>query len=137
MAGRVARAVVDLQRFIAELHGVAVFKPAVRLEAFGMAEAEAPRLVGQLLDPEAFILLRPFDRNGEFARQRRGTRAVVDVAVRQEDFLQRNRLLPDRFADAFEIAARVADGGGAGAFVDQQRTVLLEGGDRDKEDFHR
>jgi hypothetical protein len=63
-----AGAVIDLERLVAERDRVAVLEPAVRLERLGMPKAESPRLLGQLLDPEAFLLLRPLDRNAELAR---------------------------------------------------------------------
>jgi hypothetical protein len=50
---------VDLERLVAERDRVAVLEPAVRLERLRMPKAEAPRLLGQLLDPEAFLRCGP------------------------------------------------------------------------------
>ncbi len=117
---------VDLQRLVAELHGVARVQPALRLEDLGVAKAEAARLLRQLLDPETLFLVRPLDRDPEFARERGGARAMVHMAVREEDLLQRHAVLLDRGMDAVKVAAGIGHRGAAGGLVDQQRAVLLE-----------
>src|SRR5690606_17012028 len=47
----------------AELHRVAVDQPAVGLEGGGAAHAEHRALLAELLDPEAVVLVRSFDRH--------------------------------------------------------------------------
>lgn len=52
VAGRVTRAVPHLEQLVAHRHGVAVVQPARRREALAATEAEHPRLLRHLLDPE-------------------------------------------------------------------------------------
>jgi hypothetical protein len=136
VAGRVAGAVVDLERLVAEPDGVAVVQPLVGLERFGGREAEALTLRRQLLDPEALVFLRADDRHAVVRRERLRARAVIDVAVREQHFLELHVLPRDLLFDAFEIAAGIDDGGAAGLFADEQRAVLLERRDRNERDFH-
>src|SRR5690606_24275068 len=63
MPRRVAGAMDDLERLLAEGDGVAVLEPAVGLERVEPRKAEALALLRQLRDPEGVLALRPLDRH--------------------------------------------------------------------------
>lgn len=136
VTGRVAGTVIDLERFVAELHGIAVVQPAIGLECIGGREAEALALRGQLLDPETLVFLRALDRHAVARGERLCARAVINVPVREQHLLDLHVLSGDFLFDQFEIAAGIDDGGAPRLFADEQRAVLLERRDRDERDFH-
>lgn len=136
VARRVPRAVIDLERFLAEGERVAVGEPAVRLERFGRRKAEALALHRQLFDPEALVFVRPLDRHAVMRGEPLRARAMVDVAVREQHLLDLHVLPGDLLLDQFEIAARIDDGGASRLFANEQRAVLLERRDRNERDFH-
>ena len=91
VAGRVAGAVVHVERELADADRVALLEPAVRREGTRAGHPEHRRLARELLDPERVLALRSFDRHAGALRQLRHAAAVVDVAVRDEDLLERRR----------------------------------------------
>lgn len=75
--------------------------------------------------------MRAFDRHGQILLQLGRAAGVVDVAVREQDLLDRDAGLGDGGPDAVEVAAGIDDGGALRVLVPQQRAVLLERGDGD------
>src|SRR3990167_8088518 len=61
---------------------------------------------------------------------------MVDVAVGEQDFLQLHALLLHRIEYQFQVSARIDYRSFFGLFAHQERTVLLERGDRNDGDFH-
>ena len=54
-------------------------------------------VLGEPLDPEAVVLVRALDRHAELLGENAGAAAMVDMAVGQQDLLDRDaRLLPPR-----------------------------------------
>ncbi len=134
--GRVAGAVAHLQFGAAEADRVAALQPAVRLERLRRRETIALRRLGQLVDPELVVRMRPLDRHAGALAQFRRRAAMVEMPVGDEDLLQRGAGLRHDLEDAFEVAAGVDDSAAARRLVDQDRAVLLERRHREDRDFH-
>lgn len=98
-------------------------------------KAEKLRLLRQRIKPELFLAFRPFDRDMQ-ARAYFGSRAnVVKMAVRQQNFFQREFARGDFGQQALDFAARI-DQRGAPVGIPHQRTVLLIRCNRDDGKFH-
>src|SRR5690606_8351323 len=136
MPRRVAGAMDDLERLLAEGDGVAVLEPAVGLERVEPRKAEALALLRQLRDPEGVLALRPLDRHRVTAGELGSLPAMVDVAVGEQDLLDVRPELSQRVVDAVEIAARVDDGGAAGFLAAQHGAVLRERGHGNDHQLH-
>jgi hypothetical protein len=89
-----------------------------------------------LVDPEAVGLVRPLDGHAGAARELGGGGGVVEVAVGDEDALERQALVVEHLLHALEVAARVHDRRTAGALAPEDGAVLLERGDGDDGDLH-
>ena len=129
MTRRMAGAMQDLELDIAETHLVACVQPAVRFEALRARHTEHLALLRHALDPESVFLLRPLDQHAGARRQRGHAAGMVDVAVGDEYFRQRQLLLIEKLEDALDVAARVDDRRLAGLFAPEDGAVLLEGSD--------
>ena len=136
MARRMPRAVINLERLIAELNRVAVLQPAVRFERLRCREAETRALGGQLIDPETLVGMRAVDRDAVVRGQGFRAGAMIDVTVREENLFDRYVLPLDLILDDLEIAAWIDNGGASRRLANEQRAVLLERGDGDQSDFH-
>ena len=94
-------------------------------------------LVVELVDPERLVRVRTFDRHagalGHFGHRA----AMVDVAMRDQYLLQRGAALVQQLEQAVGLAAGVDEGGAVGGGADDQRAVLLEGGDGDDGELQR
>src|SRR5690606_23472574 len=106
VARRVAGAVDDLERKLADGYRIAVLQPAIGLEA---ARGHAPfaSVVVEARNPEPVLLVRTLDRQAEFLGQHAGLPAVVEMAVGDEQLLQRHARLGDASLELVEIAAWV------------------------------
>src|SRR5690606_29393781 len=136
MAGRVARAMDDLERLFAEIHRVAVLEPAIGLEGVEARKAEALALLGKLRDPEGVLALRPLDRHRVTAGELGRLSAMVDVPVRQQDLLDAGPELLERGIYAVEIAPRVHHGGPAARLAEEDGAVLRERGHGNDHQLH-
>jgi hypothetical protein len=74
--------------------------------------------------------VRPLDRNAEVLLQLRRAAGVVDMAVGQQDLLDRDAGLLNRAEDARKIAAGIDHGAALRRVVEDERTVLLKERDR-------
>ncbi len=81
MAGRMAGAMEDIEREVADRDRVAVDEPAIRLEGLA-GDAVFMALGSRLLDPETVLLMRSLDGDAKFLREDAGLAAMIDVAVR-------------------------------------------------------
>src|SRR3546814_8807761 len=104
-----AGAVANLQRQVADGHGIALVEPARRLEDTRLREGITLRLCRQRFDQEQVVAVRSLDRHaqrlGEFAR----TGGMVDMGVRPQDLLDRDPELRVGLADARHVAAGIDD----------------------------
>ena len=106
VAGRVAGAVADLEGQLADGHRVAVDQPAVGLERLA-GDAVARAVLVEPGDPEAVVLVRALDRHAELRGEHAGLAAMVDVAVGQQDLLDRHPGLRGRGLEPVEVAAGI------------------------------
>ena len=136
MTGSVARAVGHFQIDIAEMHGIAVVQPAIRLEGLQRRHAKALPLSGQLIDPELVINMRPLDLHAMAARKLGGLTAMIDMPMGQQDLLELAARGLERLVDAIEVAARVDRHRLPGGLIDQDRAVLLKRGHWHDHQFH-
>lgn len=136
MSRGVAWTVIHLGLGIADRHSVPVRKPAVRLEDLDRVKLEAHALRVELRDPELILALRSFNRYSERARKHRGSPAMIDVAVGQQDFFDGHTEFGRGRLDAIQITTRVDDRGAFRGFADGDRAVLLERSHGDDREFH-
>jgi hypothetical protein len=90
-----------------------------------------PEPASHHVEQELVGAVRPFDRDAELLLQFGRAAGMVDMAVREPDFLDRDLALIDGAPDLYEIAARIDDDGALRLRAPQQRAVLLERRDRD------
>ena len=83
MSGRVAGAVNDIKRQIADGYSVAVDQPAVRLKTMRL-HAITRAVIVELIDPETVVLMRAFNLQAQFLRQNPRLPAMVKMAVRHQ-----------------------------------------------------
>jgi hypothetical protein len=94
-------------------------------------------VLAQLLDPEAVVLVRAFDRNAKLLGENAGTAAMVDVAVGQQDFLDRDARLRGRRLEPRQVAARVDERAAHRRGAPQQGAILLQRRHRDYRGLER
>jgi hypothetical protein len=93
MAGRVAGAMATSKRQLADRHLVAVDQPAVGFERLA-GDAVARAVLGEPGDPEAVVLVRALDLHAQLVGEDPGRSAMVDMAVGEQDLLDRHARLP-------------------------------------------
>jgi len=133
---RMARTMQDVHFDLAERYLVALDEPAVRSEGTHVGKAEHPALHRHAVNPELVFALRSFDRQGQTIRQISDGAGVVDVTVRDENFLQLDAVSRNCSQDTRYITTRVYDGTASGLLAPEQAAVLLEGSHRDDLIFH-
>ena len=106
VARGVAGAVADVEGQLADGRGVAVDQPAVGLERLA-DDAVARAILGEAVDPEAVVLVRALDRHAELGGEDPGRAAMVDMAVGEEDLLDRHAVLGDRGLEPVDVAAGI------------------------------
>lgn len=62
--------------------------------------------------------------------------AVIDMPMREENFLKRSLFRGDRLFDAIQISARIDRSGTSRLLANEYRAILFKGRDRDDEKFH-
>ncbi len=125
VAGRVTGAMDHIERQFAHGHGVAMLEPAGRLEGLGL-HAPAGAVIVKLRDPEAVILMRAFDRKSQLVGQHARLTAVIQMAMRYEDFFQRDACLLDTRLELVQITARIDQRALHRFSAPDQRAVLLQ-----------
>ena len=133
-----ARAMQDREVGAGDRHRVPLLQPAVRRD---VARAHQPH--------RSPCAARPSSRNlsagcgpsmgiaAELLLQLGGAAGMIDVAVGEQDLLDRHADLGDRRLDAVEVAARVDHRALLGLLVPEQRAVLLERRDGHDGGFQR
>ena len=129
MTGRMAGTVDHVEDQFTHRHLIAIFEPAIRLEAF-RDHAVTRAITVKLVDPEAVVLVRTLDRNAKLFGQHPGLSAMVEMPVGDDDLLQINTMLIHRSLEPRKIATRIAERGLVGLGAPKKCAVLLERGDR-------
>src|SRR5947208_11697788 len=106
VARRVPGAVADVEREVADRHLIAVREPLRRLER-APGDAVFGTFDAQLLDPESVLFVRPFDRHAELLGENASTAAMVDMAVGEQDLLDRDARLARSGLEAGQVAAGI------------------------------
>ena len=88
-------------------------------------------VLGQPLDPEAVVLVRAFDRHAKLFGEDAGRAAMVDMAVGQQDLLDRDAGLRRRRLEPRQIAAGIDEGAAHRRRAPQQGAILLQRRHRD------
>ena len=125
MAGGVARAMIDVEREIADGNLLAIGQPAVGLEYLAV-DAVAAAIILEAADPETVGFMRPFDGHAEFLRQRSRFAAMVDMAVGDENLLDGDAVLCRRCFEFGQVAAGIDERAAHGLRAPEQRAILLE-----------
>jgi hypothetical protein len=126
VAGRVPRAMIDVERQFADCHAVAVVEPAIGREWLGAGDAVLRADSRRHVDPELVFGMRPFDWQAPVARQDARKAAMIDMTVRNEELLNCNPVLARCRFQPVEVAARIDERTAHRLRAPQQRTVLLE-----------
>src|SRR3954451_5826041 len=130
MARRVAGAVAHVEGEVADAHMVAIVEPARRLERPAGNAVLHPILL-QSVDPEVVFLVRPFDRHAELLGENSRTAAMIDMAVRKKDHLDRDASLLSRGLEPRQVAARVNEGRAHRRRAPDEGAILLQRRHRD------
>jgi hypothetical protein len=125
----VPRAVINVEHEIAHRHRVTIIKPAIWFEGLCM-HAPLPPVVVKLCDPEAVGFVRAFDRHAQFFGKDTRLPAMIEMSVREQDFLDRHALLLCRSLETIEIAARIGKRAAHRFGAPDQAAILLERRDR-------
>src|SRR5689334_2479011 len=125
VAGRVTRAVADVEGEVADGRRVLVFQPAVGREWLA-GDAVLAAVLLQRRDPEHVLFVRALDRNAELFGEDAGRAAMVDMAMSQKDFLDRDAHLLRGRPELRKVAARIDEGRLHRLSAPQQSAVLLE-----------
>ncbi len=133
MARRVARAVAHVQRFVADLHLIAIVQPARGREMLRGRKTKHRALLRQPIDPELIARMGPDDGQRQpFGQLARAT-CVIDVRVGEPDLFEREVKTFYLSEQHLQVAAGVDHGGFVGGVAPYERAVLLERGDGDGE----
>ncbi len=130
MAGRMARAMENLEFMLAEGDLVALLQEAVRRDVAHAADVEHLAFGFDILEQEAIVLMRADHLDAERLPHLVGTAGMIDMAVRQPDGLEGNAVLAHRLQDDIDIAARVDHHALFGLRIEQDGAVLFERGHR-------
>src|SRR5215217_6467266 len=87
-----AGAMADVEGEFADRHCVAVLQPPARLERLAGNAITHPVIL-QPRYPEAVFFLRSFDRHAKLGGEDAGGPAMIDMAMGQQDFLDRHAML--------------------------------------------
>ena len=79
--------------------------------------------------------MRTFDLDLEPVAQFRRPARMIDMAMGEENLLDRNLRLFDGLHDRIDISAGIDHGADMGIVIPDQRTILLERGDGNDHDF--
>ena len=109
--------------------GVTLDEPAVRLDGAGR-NAVLGSAFRQAGKQPVIIAMRPDDLDAGALGELGGAAGVIDMAVGEQNAVEREFHLGHAAQDALDIAAGVDDHATHGLGRPEQRTILLEGRDR-------
>jgi hypothetical protein len=120
-----------LERDPADGDLVAFLEPPVRRDIAAAHDAVRPPRLGEAIEQEGVSPMRSLDRHPELLLERGGPAGVIDVAVREQDLLDRDARLRDPLLDAVEVAAGIDDSAPLRRLAPNDGAVLLERRHRD------
>src|SRR5690349_14661980 len=115
-----AGAVADLELDFADPDAVAAGQPSIRRERLQRRKAVERRRLRQLINPELVVEVRALDRGPEPAGQLDRGAAMIEMAVREQNFLKLDHVPVYRPEHYIEIAAWIDHRGSACLLTDQQ-----------------
>jgi hypothetical protein len=118
----------DVERQLAYAYRIAVMKPAAGLERHA-SQAPALAVLLQLRNPEQIIFVRALDRDAQLVREDSGFARMVDMAVREQYFLDADACLLGGGPEPGQVAARIDEGGTHRLRAPQQGAILLKRSD--------
>ena len=130
VAGCVAGAMANRKNELPDSYIVAVNQPARRLELLPWDAIFRP-ILGKTVDPVTVRLVRTFDRDFKFIGKKSSASAMVDMAVGQEELLDRRPALRRGGLEPRQVAARIDDRAAHRRCAPQQGAILLERRDGD------
>lgn len=132
----VARAVSDRPSRLTNRHFITVVEPAIGCECTRRRETKHGSLLRKLIDPKALLAVRALNGNGKLLGQVSDCAGVVDVRVRDQDFLNDHLVVTSSGEDSLRIAARVNQRAAAAGGTPNDRAVLLKRRDGDDSKLH-
>jgi|GEM_PF-3024316 len=133
---RVARTVPDIEDQLADRDLITINEPAIGLEWLA-GNAKAVSGLAKLLDPEPVILVWSLDLHAKLPRQLGRTAAMIDVAMRYEQFLDGDSMLRSRGLETIEIATGIDERAQLCSGAPKQGAILLERRDGDDHRLQR
>ncbi len=137
VAGGVAGAVPHIEHKLADCHLVAVEQPAIGREGGGAGDAILCADLRRHVDPEFVVRVGAFDRHTKTLGEHAGEAAMVDMAVRHQQLLDRHLVLGRHLQQMIEIAAGIGEGTAHGFRAPDQGAVLLQRGDGNDDGLER
>ena len=125
----------DVEREVAQLHLLAIVQPAVGNERLVDGEIVLGPRLGQALDQEQVVLVRPLDLDAVVLGHGAGSRGVIDMAMGQQDLGDLDSLFGNRLFQHVEIAAGVHGRALHGLIAPGEGAILLKRGDRGDHDL--
>lgn len=131
MAGRVAGAMKDFERVLAERDGIAFAEKAVgHAIAHRIGDAVVFRLFLEIGKQRTVGLMRADDLDAERLLQLHGAAGMVDMTMRDPDRAGVDRIVLEHRQHLLDVAARIDDDAMSVVHVKEDGAVLLEGRDR-------
>lgn len=137
MAGRVPRRVHNSEALATQFQRIAFIEIPVRhhITAIGNAVLRTLRL--DLIEQPLIILVRSDDRRARAFLDLGGCASMIEMAMRQPDFLDRHAKLARRRHQPVRLTARIDENPFPGRSRPDQRGVLLQWRHRNDPDFER
>src|SRR5207244_2077745 len=124
-ARRMPGAMADIEGEVADGHAVTVHEPTRRLEG-ATGDSVFRSVFRETVDPETVLFMGPFDRHGELLGENAGAAAMVDMAVGEQDLVDRYARLFSRRSVPRQVAAGIDEGAAHRRRAPHQRTILLQ-----------
>ena len=121
---------------LAHRHLIAILEPTIRLESMRF-HVPARTVVIKLRDPEPVLLVRAFNRHAHFLGKHTRHAAVVEMAMGDENLLQRHPGLFQRLTQLGQVPPGIDKGTAHRPGAPQERAILLERRDRNDPHPHR
>ena len=119
----------------ATVNFISVAQPAVWNNAAGIGHAELDPARWQIVQQEQVILMRTFNLHAQRIAKFCSASRMIDMAMGKQYLLNLHIGLFDGLENSRHIATGIHDSATLVFFIENQRTVLLEGRDGDDKNF--